>query len=179
MWLDRFSSQPTPNGSPPPPQSRSFSPARRRPSHLAPVPPPRPGYNLRSSSLSLNAKANVSTISLSGTSRVPNGSTLIHELTPPPDVGNPLDILHSIIRSTVHHHEIPHSTDGEAVVEKPQTLTPNVEFGELSLQELVQSGKQFGQPALVPQHQESKQSVEECKYVCLTFEDVHTLLSEA
>ena len=176
MWLDRFSNQPTPNGSPPPPQSRSFSPAPRRQNHLAPVPLPRPKYSPRPSSLTLDSKTNSSTTSLPGTSRVPNGSTLKRELTPPPDVGNPLDILQSIIGPTVGHSGPFHSQDGEAVGRKPQTLASDLEFDGLSLQEFAESEEHSGVPNLLPRYQESKQSAEECEYVCLLFNGMHTLL---
>ena len=168
MWLDRFSNQPTSNGSLPPPQTRSLSPAPKRQSHLAPVPPPRPGYSPRSSSLSLNSKVNSSTTSLSATSRVPNGSALKRELTPPPDVGDPLDVLQSIIGTTIRQHETHSSSDDELLGRKPQVLTPYVDFGGLSLQEFAENKEQLREPNLILRYQESKQSVEECMYVCLT-----------
>lgn len=73
MWLDRLSSHSTPSASPPPSANRSFSPASRRPSHLAPTSAPqRPGFTPRSSSLSL--VSNDSTASLLASSRNPNGT---------------------------------------------------------------------------------------------------------
>ena len=94
MWLDRLSSHSTPSGSPPP-ANRSYSPAARRPSHLAPNPTPqRPGFSPRSSSLSL--VSNDSTTSLLASSKKPNGSGL-RQSSSVPKVTDPFEVLEKIL----------------------------------------------------------------------------------
>jgi hypothetical protein len=99
MWLDRLSGHSTPaatpSGSPPPPANRSYSPAPRRSSNLAPASAAqRPGFNPRSSSLSL--VSNESTASLLASSRKPNGSALKQAATVV-DTPDPLEALERII----------------------------------------------------------------------------------
>ncbi|KAI9846589.1 MAG: hypothetical protein M1837_003830 [Sclerophora amabilis] len=96
MWLDRFSGNSTPSGSPP--RTRSYSPGPQRPSHLAPSSQPfRPSFSPRSSSLSL--ASNTSTSSLPGTARQGIGSALRQSIvsSPPVDVARPLDVLEKIV----------------------------------------------------------------------------------
>ena len=166
MWLDRFSSQSTPNGSPPPPQNRSFSPAPRRPNHLAPPGPlTRPSYHPRSSSLSLISKANSSSASLAGTARIPNGSTLKREISPPPDVVDPLDILQSIIGSQIRRDDTPlDHNEASSFGEKPEALIEDIDFNGLGLQSFAE-----GEAGMKVFDDISYQPIEECEYVCLTF----------
>ena len=166
MWLDRFSTQSTPNGSPPPPQNRSFSPAPRRPNHLAPPgPATRPSFNPRSSSLSLISKANSSSTSLAGTARLPNGSTLKREISPPVDVVDPRDVLQSIIGSQIRRGETPLDYNERSVFgEKPEALIEDIDFNGLGLQSYAEDErglKEFDDITYQP--------IEECEYVCLTF----------
>lgn len=102
MWLDRLSSghstpAATPSGSPPP-TNRTYSPAPpRRPSHLGPASAAqRPGFNARSSSLSINS--NDSTTSLLPSSRKANGSGLKQSVTVA-DVRDPLEVLEKLLGS--------------------------------------------------------------------------------
>lgn len=97
MWLDRLSSNSTPSGSPPPPTNRSFPTTTRRPSNLGPsTSAQRPGFNPRSSSLSL--ASNESTTSLLASSRRPNGSGL-RQSTTVPDTADPLEVLEKLLGS--------------------------------------------------------------------------------
>lgn len=165
MWLDRFSTQSTPNGSPPPPQNRSFSPAPRRPNHLA---PPglltRPSYNPRSSSLSLISKANSSTASLAGTARIPNGSTLKQEISLLPDVVDPLDVLQSIIGSQIRKGDtsLDHN-EGSSFGGKPEALIEDIDFNGLGLRSFAE-----GEAGLKEFDDIAYQPIEECEYVYLT-----------
>ncbi|CAG8973831.1 hypothetical protein HYALB_00005576 [Hymenoscyphus albidus] len=99
MWLDRLSGHSTPasTGTPPPGSAnRSYSPAPRRQSNLGPPSSlQRPGFNTRSSSLSL--LSNDSTTSLLS-SRWPNGSNLKRTATIV-DVPDPLKVLGNIVGS--------------------------------------------------------------------------------
>ena len=163
MWLDRFSNQPTPNGSPPPPQNRTSSPAPRRPNYLTPGPALRPGFSPRSSSLSLVSKANSSSTSLVGTARITNGSTLKQEITPSPNIPDPLDVLENIIGSQKGRVRAQaDSVEEPAIVERPEELVADIDFNGLSLEELV---KTLDEPEGIALQQYSAQPVEECEYV--------------
>lgn len=137
MWLDRFSGQSTPSGSPPPPQTRGYSPAPLRRSNLGPgLQASRPSFSARSSSLSLAATLNASTTSLPSTSRQPNGSGLKHQITrsPPPDIPDPLEVLSSILAT--HLGDNKEDPNGAKLLSsrKPRALTREIEFNGLSLQ---------------------------------------------
>lgn len=136
MWLDRLSSHSTPSGSPPPPANRSYSPATRRPSHLAPTSAPqRPSFSPRSSSLSL--VSNDSTTSLLTSSKRPNGSGL-RQSSIVPDVAEPLDVLEKLLEP-----------EGKGLADPSKAGTSNgtestagesdseLDFGGLSLRELL------------------------------------------
>lgn len=152
MWLDRLSSHSTPSGSPPP-SNRSYSPAQRRPSHLAPASAAqRPGFNPRSSSLSL--VSNDSATSLLASSKRPNGSGLKQTSTVP-DVADPLQVLEKILgpegkgsESSAHAR-----SNGNAVDDDDLEL----DFGGLSLRDFLVSEE-------LPETESvySTQTIEEC-----------------
>ena len=163
MWLDRFSNHPTPNGSPPP-QNKSLSSATRRPNHLTPVAISRPGISHRSSSLSLISKANSSSTSLAGTARTVTGSSVKHEIAPPLDVHDPLEVIKNIIelgadgaRTRADSSRAPNN------VGRPEELITDVEFDGLSLDTLKTAS--YNPDVVV--HQYRTQLVEECEYVYL------------
>lgn len=134
MWLDRLSSHSTPSGSPPP-ANRSYSPAVRRPSHLAPTSTPqRPGFSPRSSSLSL--VSNDSTTSLLASAKKPNGSALRQPSTVP-DVTDPLEVLEKILGPEGKGVVVPanNTSNGDAGDENDEVL----DFGGLNLHEFVAS----------------------------------------
>lgn len=156
VWLDRFSGHSTPSPSPPP-QNRSFSPAPRRPSHLGPGAAARPGFSPRSSSLNV-AKFNSSTTSLNSP-RLPNGSGLKQQVTPPVDFVDPLKALEEVIGKPIREIQ----DKGEGVeTEKPPSLVQNVQFGVLSLQDFLHNEEDED----IDGAAEDTQSVEECEYVC-------------
>ncbi len=163
MWLDRLSGQSTPSAPPTPAQSRSYSPAPRRSSHLVPGPPTRPAYGPRTSSLGLGPKANTSTTSLNSI-RLPNGSTLRQQLSPPADVTDPLVVLEDIIgKQTVKLVNGSGIQDGTTATPRPPHLAQDIEFGGLSLHAFADKiSRDEGTKA----HQFSAQTVEECEYVC-------------
>ncbi|KAH0538056.1 hypothetical protein FGG08_005318 [Glutinoglossum americanum] len=171
MWLDRFSAQSTPSGSPPPPQNRSYSPAPRRPSHLAPLAlPARPGFSPRSSSLSL--ASNVSTSSLPGTSRPPNGSTLRQSVTTNVhNVTDPLEVLQRIIGAPLKSREVESPGNLSGSLDQSQ-IAGDIDFGGLSLQEFVQL---HNEPPATKSiiHTYSTLSVEEYEKEKDKFEDLH------
>ncbi|MCJ1378697.1 hypothetical protein MMC17_001796 [Xylographa soralifera] len=180
MWLDRLSNQPTPSGSPPVGQNRSFSPAPRRSMHLAPGSLARPGYSPRSSSLSLVSRSNASNTSLPGAARVSNGSTLKQQITPPEFVEDPLAILGKILGLSFNADDpINHGTEAGAVPAKPSGFVENIAFNGLSLQELA--------PGIIGGEKEglneerrsplSMQSVEEYDKEKDKLEDLHRSIS--
>lgn len=147
MWLDRLSGHSTPaSAGSPPPANRSYSPAPRRQSNLGPSSAlQRPGFNPRSSSLSLIS--NDSTTSLLA-SRRPNGSNLKRTATTV-DAPNPLDILDKIVgndtlsaRKTLIEQEAAEDYELE------------LDFDGLGLHEIAEDQRTSG--GIVPQ------SLEEC-----------------
>ena len=135
MWLERFSaqsSQSTPSTTP----NRSYSPAPRRSIQLGPSTlPRRPGLSPRTSSLSVGSLGG-STDSLPATARLPNGSNLKNELSsaPTPDVPDPIDVLESIL-GPVRKEASSHEDVSKGVSGTPPTLTEDIDFGVLSLEE--------------------------------------------
>jgi hypothetical protein len=134
MWLDRLSSHSTPSGSPPPPANRSYSPATRRASHLAPTSTPqRPGFSPRSSCLSL--VSNDSSTSLLASSRKPNGSGLRRSSTAP-NVTNPLEVLEKLLGPEGKAFAGQNTDNGDTEDESYLEL----DFAGLSLHEFVAEG---------------------------------------
>lgn len=164
MWLDRFSGHSTPSGSPPPPQQRSYSPGPRRPTHLAPGPTLRPGFSPRTSSLSIAVNSNASTTSLASNSRLTNGSALKQQVTPPPDVAEPLDVLEKVVGLSLHRDGVRNGlSEDSTVLNKPTSLVEGIEFDGLSLHEFAEAetdGVNGG-----AEQQYTVQPVEECEYV--------------
>lgn len=161
MWLDRFSGH---SGSPPPPQQRSYSPGPRRPTHLAPGPAQRPGFSPRTSSLSIAVNSNASTTSLASTSRLTNGSALKQQITPPPNVADPLDVLEEVVGLSLHRRSASNGlSDDSTFLNKPTSLIDIIEFDGLSLHDFARAeveGVSAGE-----KQQYAVQPVEECEYV--------------
>jgi hypothetical protein len=158
MWLDRLSSHSTPSGSPPPPANRSYSPATRRPSHLAPSSAPqRPGFSPRSSSLSL--VSNDSTTSLLASSKRPNGSGLRQSSTVP-DVTEPLEVLEKVLGAERKGLADPSKATANGTGEIPDKSDLELDFGTLSLHELVADEL----PNVKGETPYNSQTIEECMY---------------
>ncbi|MCJ1449194.1 MAG: hypothetical protein MMC23_009713 [Stictis urceolatum] len=126
--FDRFSNHPTPSQSPGP---RSYSPATRKPTHLAPQRPP---FGPRSSSLSLVSRTNSSTESLPKVGRTTNGSALRQELSPPPDVEDPLRVLERVVGASIDHSD---SIDHDTPIPKPTELSEDIDFKGSSLEAFI------------------------------------------
>lgn len=164
MWLDRFSGNNSPSGSPPPSQNRSYSPAPRRSSHLAPGASVRPSYNPRNSSTHLGVRSNASTTSLNST-KVSHGSALKQQITPPADVIDPLEVLAALVGKPLPEVKLENgSTQNGVEFKKPTHLVEDVEFNGLSLKEFAladfsdKEGNEVNSVTTV-------QTVEECEYV--------------
>ena len=162
MWLDRFSANPTPTGSPPP-QQRSFSPGPRRPNLLGHGATLRPGFSPRSSSLNISGKFNLSTTSLNS-ARLPNGSGLKQQITPPTNSTDPLKVLEDIVGKPLHASDGEHEPlQNEARLERPAELVEDISFDGLGLQDFLQQEEKYDGSDLLTQ---TTQSTEECEYVC-------------
>ncbi|KAF2837222.1 Sac2 family protein [Patellaria atrata CBS 101060] len=173
MWLDRFSHQSTPSGTPPP-QARPYSPAPSRRPYLTPgTLPVRPGLSPRSSSLSL-VSANVSTASLPSTVRIPNGSGLRQQIarTPPSGIQDPSKVLEDIFGKPPRKGYQDDSSDKKVETEKPSELVEDIDFDGLSLEAFAErQDTQSRVTAIV--HNYSAQSVEEFDKENDKFEDLH------
>ena len=157
MWLDRLSGHSTPaatpSASPPPPANRAYSPAPRRPSYLGPASAAqRPGFNPRSSSLSLNS--NDSTTSLLASSRRPNGSGLKQSVTVP-NAPDPLEVLENLLGSEGKGPKEKDEVNGSAA---DDDFEYELDFEGLSLREVV-ARKEIDAEE---EHVYTTQSVEEC-----------------
>ena len=165
MWgLDRFSGHSTPSGSSPP-QSRSFSPAPRRPSHLGPGFAARPPHSPRSSSFIASSRYNSSTTSLNSP-RLPNGSGLKQQITPPADFTNPLQLLEEVIGRPIPDDGEEHEDNGQAHLEKPAELVEDVEFRGRSIQDFLEDENECLGNRSLDACENTVQSVMECEYVC-------------
>jgi vacuolar protein sorting-associated protein 52 len=161
MWLDRLSGHSTPgvtpSASPPPPANRSYSPAARRPSHLAPTSAPhRPSFSPRSSSLSLNS--NDSTTSLLASSRRPNGSSLKQSVTVA-DAPDPLKVLERLLGSEANR--VPSKSEFGADGTKCSTEGASegeLDFEGLSLRALASDEGSSSKEA----HSYTTQTIDEC-----------------
>ena len=165
MWLDRFSGHSTPSGSPPPPQNRSYSPAPRRPSHLASE-PRRPSFTPRSSSLNPGSRQNQASSSLNSL-RILNGSYLKQQQIPPPaETADPLTVLEQIIGRPVQKGLLENGTiDDYSVLDRPSQLSEDVDFGGLSLQAFAAAGNGVAMNGVSDNQRADAQTVEECEYV--------------
>lgn len=146
----------TPSGSPPPPANRAYSPGPRRLSHLGPASAAqRPGFNPRSSSLSLHS--NDSSTSLLASVRRPNGSGLKRSITVP-DAQEPLEVLEKLLGSEGKEISQP-----DTVVNGLHTTEDDFDEGEidlegLSLRELALQKSPYAKDENVY----TSQTVEEC-----------------
>lgn len=164
MWLDRFSGNSTPSGSPPPPQNRSYSPGPRRPTHLAPE-SRRPSFSPRSSSLNPGPRLNQSAISLNS-ARLPNGSNLKQQVPLPADFADSLKVLEDIIGRPVPKEVLENGTaDDYAEVDRPSQLSEDVDFDGLSLQAFAEAANAETMNGGSDDQLISAQTVEECEYV--------------
>ncbi len=164
MWgLDRFSGHSTPSGSPPP-QNRSYSPAPRRPSHLGPVIAARSPHSPRSSSLNVSGKYNSSTTSLNSP-RLPNGSGLKQQITPPADFTSPLKLLEEIVGRPISDEDEGQGEEGQSQLEKPAELVEDVDFGGRSIHDFLEDGDERDGIGNLDSYDDNAQSAMECEYV--------------
>ena len=173
MWLSgRSTPAATPSGSPPPPANRSYSPAPRRPSNLAPSSAAqRPPFNPRSSSLSL--VSNDSTTSLLSSSRRPNGSGLKQSVTAV-NAPDPLEVLERLLGSEGKEKASSKSANGTFANKNTvdYDYEAELDFDGLTLREIVE-----GQPSNAKEeHVYITQTIEECMFnrvfICIVTDGV-------
>ena len=161
MWLERLSGQSTPSA-PSSTQTRSYSPAPRRSSHLAPN-NSRPTYNARTSSLGLVSRANSSTTSLNSP-QLANGSSLRQEITAPSDVVDPLDALAILLGKKNDKSGVgQEGREDVALYQRPASLEVDIDFQGLNLDAFARDA---GQENVGEPRRYVNQTVEECEYVC-------------
>lgn len=167
MWLDRFSGNSTPSGFPTPPHNRSYSPAPRRPTGPGHGGSSRPSFGPRTSSLGLNARAKLSTNSLNS-SKLPNGSALRRQISPPTESADALEILGKLIGKSLEGESNGDTQDGlvrgDSLSGRPSDLQEEIDFGGESLEDFAQASPYEAQYS----ERGSRihiQTVEECEYV--------------
>ena len=164
MWgLDRFSGHSTPSGSPPP-QTRSFSPAPRRPSHLGPGLAARPPHSPRSSSLNVPGKYNSSTTSLNSP-RLPNALGLKQQVTPSADFTTPLKLLEEVIGRELPDEDEGRREEGGGQLEKPSELVEDVDFGGRSIHDFFEDEFDRDGMRKLDRYNGTAQCAMECEYV--------------
>ncbi|KAM5475994.1 Vacuolar protein sorting-associated protein 52 [Microsporum audouinii] len=172
MWSDRaVASQGGPGASTP--SNLPYSPARRQSQLSAANKQGRPTFSPRSSSLSFSPTPNTSTSSLPGTVRAANGLS-----RPPPSAArnqnypDPVDVLNSIIGQ--RHGGSNSDVEATLPPEKPDVLSEDIDFGELSLEEFARRIET--QPTRRgPNH--GLQSVEQYERDRNRFEELHNSIS--
>lgn len=166
MWLDRLSGQSTPAQSSTP--ARAYSPAPRKPSHLAVHQSSLASRSSTSLSTVLDPNHNISTSSLPSPTRAVNGSALRHEQKPPPDVPDPLQVLESILgtHSDDTATDRPHKQLHFDIAE----IGESIAFEELSLENFVKKNVPAGPKggASITTARDNKQK----------FEDFHESVAE-
>ncbi|TKA83906.1 hypothetical protein B0A55_00198 [Friedmanniomyces simplex] len=136
MWLERFSGQSS-QSTPAPSPNRSFSPAPRRSVQLGPSTlPRRPGLAPRTSSLSASSFGG-SADRLPVAARIPNGTSLRHELSNAPagSVADPSEVLEGILGTLTAGHGDSANGVPEQSAERPTALVEDIEYGGLSLED--------------------------------------------
>ena len=95
-----------------------------------------------------------------------NGSTLKHEVTPPADFPDPLEVLEKVLGRTLQlDNKIDGAPSGYTSPEKPPELLKEVDFGGLSLEAFAQDMDLESEKNEVDTRM-AAQTVEECEYVC-------------
>ncbi|KAL8712042.1 MAG: hypothetical protein Q9220_003738 [cf. Caloplaca sp. 1 TL-2023] len=169
MWLERFSGQSTPSGSPPPAHKRAYSPAPRRSSHLVPNTAARPPYGPRTSSLGLGSRPDNSTASLNS-SQLPNGSSLRQEVAPPVDVISPLEVLEDLLgKGPPGDHDGRNDKVVGKDAGKPSPLAEEIEFDGLSLSTFAETEDEEARESI----REVVLTVEEYESQKDKYEDLH------
>lgn len=161
MWLERLSGQSTPSASSSV-QHRSYSPAPRRSSHLAPNSNPRPSYGPRTSSVGLVSRANSSTTS----PQLANRSSLRQEIAASPDVVDPLDALGILLGKRKDKGRDGQEEDkGVPLDHRPTDLDADIDFEGQGLDVFAQDA---GREKIDESRRYASQTVEECEYVYLS-----------
>lgn len=164
MWLERLSGQTTPSASSSVPH-RSYSPAPRRSSHLAPNSNPRPSYGPRTSSVGLVSRANSSTTS-PNPPQLANRSSLRQEIAPSPDVVDPLDALGILLgKRKDNGRDMQEERKSAPPDHRPTDLDADIDFQGQGLDVFAQDA---GQEKIDESRRYASQTVEECEYVYLS-----------
>ena len=96
-----------------------------------------------------------------GPGRVPNGSTLKQEITPPANFDDPLKVLSRVVGSPLHEED--DSVNDGIVVENPPDLIEDIEFDGRSLHKFVDSTPEPKEECSATDYCGHGFSVEECE----------------
>ena len=109
-------------------------------------------------------KANASTTSLNS-AKVPHGSALKQQITPPTDLVDPLKALAAVVGKSLPEENLENgSTQNDVGVKRPARLIEDIEFSGLGLKEFAlldfSDKQELGVNSVT-----TVQTVEECEYV--------------
>ena len=125
----------------------------------------RPPHSPRSSTLNVSSKYNSSTTSLNSP-RLPNGSSLKQQISPPSDFTNPLELLEEIIGRPLSDGDKTHGEESRAAqLEKPDTLANDVDFAGRSIHDFLQDEDARHVIRSLEENGDTAQSAMECEYV--------------
>lgn len=109
-------------------------------------------------------KANASTTSLNS-AKVPHGSALKQQITPPADLVDPLKTLAAVVGKPLPEEKLENrSTQNDVEVRRPARLIEDIEFSGLGLKEFTLTDFSDKQEIRV-NSVTTVQTVEECEYV--------------
>ena len=97
--------------------------------------------------------------------RLPNGSALKQQITPPADFTNPLKLLEDIIGRPIPDENEGYEGEGQGRVEKPAELVEDVEFGGRSIHDFMEGEDESDGVGTLKSIDDAAQSAMECEYV--------------
>ena len=97
--------------------------------------------------------------------RLPNGSGLKQQITPPADFTNPLKLLEEIVGRPIYDEDEGHAEEGRDDLERPAELVHEVEFGGRSIHDFQEDEDEWDDKGTLVSYDDSAQNALECEYV--------------
>lgn len=97
--------------------------------------------------------------------RLPNGSGLKQQITPPADFTNPLKLLEEIVGRPIYNEDEEHAEEGRDHLGKPAELVQDVDFGGRSIHNFLEDKDEQDGIGTLDSYDDSAQNALECEYV--------------